>query len=63
MAPRNDGTTKKAANKGAWTAEEDRKLSQCIELHGARRWKTLAVKSGIYVHTYIYTFALIMQVM
>nr|WRQ72374.1 transcription factor MYB114-like protein [Lagerstroemia excelsa] len=47
MAPRTEGTTKKAMNRGAWTAEEDQKLSQYIELHGAKRWKTIATKSGL----------------
>ncbi|KAK1565450.1 hypothetical protein Q3G72_026802 [Acer saccharum] len=35
------------SNKGAWTAEEDRKLSEYIETHGAKRWKTIATKSGL----------------
>ncbi|XP_044485371.1 transcription factor MYB4-like [Mangifera indica] len=47
MAPKNDGSAKKVMNKGAWTAEEDRKLAQCIEIHGAKRWKTVATKSGL----------------
>ncbi|KAI6707372.1 hypothetical protein NL676_010334 [Syzygium grande] len=34
-------------NKGAWTAEEDRRLSEYIEVHGAKRWKTIAAKSGL----------------
>lgn len=42
MAP----PTKKAMNRGAWTPEEDQKLAQCIETHGAKKWKTIAVKSG-----------------
>ena len=49
MAPRvNDGTitSKRAMNRGAWTPEEDRKLAQCIEIHGAKRWKTVAIKSS-----------------
>ncbi|XP_052202484.1 transcription factor MYB114-like [Diospyros lotus] len=33
--------------KGAWTAEEDRKLAECIEVHGAKKWKTIAIKSGL----------------
>lgn len=49
MAPRNDGTNKKAMNKGAWTPEEDQRLSHYIELHGAKRWKAIAVKSGTYI--------------
>ncbi|XP_061337061.1 transcription factor MYB3-like [Gastrolobium bilobum] len=47
MAPKNNGPTKKAVNRGAWTPEEDKKLAQCIEIHGAKRWKTVAVKSGL----------------
>ncbi|KAJ6706262.1 TRANSCRIPTION FACTOR MYB8-RELATED-RELATED [Salix purpurea] len=33
-------------NKGAWTAEEDRKLAEVIAIHGARRWKTVAAKAA-----------------
>ncbi|KAK4748522.1 hypothetical protein SAY87_015108 [Trapa incisa] len=40
-------SAKKVMNRGAWTAEEDRKLSQYIETHGAKRWKTIATKSGL----------------
>ncbi|PKI41545.1 hypothetical protein CRG98_038056 [Punica granatum] len=48
MAPRNDrANAKKVMNKGAWTAEEDQKLSQYIEIHGPKRWKTIAMKSGL----------------
>ncbi|GAB2300840.1 hypothetical protein Dimus_034874 [Dionaea muscipula] len=49
MAPKNVGSSHKnhVVNKGAWTAEEDRKLAQYIELHGARRWKTIALKAGL----------------
>ncbi|KAK8551333.1 hypothetical protein V6N13_119802 [Hibiscus sabdariffa] len=34
-------------NKGAWTAEEDRKLAEVIAVHGARRWKTIANIAGL----------------
>ncbi|XP_031247895.1 transcription factor MYB114-like [Pistacia vera] len=47
MAPKNDASAKKVMNKGAWTAEEDRKLAEYIEIHGAKRWKTVATKSGL----------------
>ncbi|KAL3743306.1 hypothetical protein ACJRO7_018582 [Eucalyptus globulus] len=47
MAPKNDESAKKVMSKGAWTAEEDSKLSQYIEIHGAKRWKTIATKSGL----------------
>lgn len=36
----------KAINRGAWTPEEDRRLAECIEVHGAKRWNTIAIKSG-----------------
>ncbi|KAK9927606.1 hypothetical protein M0R45_024782 [Rubus argutus] len=47
MAPKNDGSTKRVMNKGAWTAEEDRRLSEYIEIHGAKRWKTVASIAGL----------------
>ncbi|KAJ4951912.1 hypothetical protein NE237_028744 [Protea cynaroides] len=47
MAPKNDQLTKRNANKGAWTAEEDQKLAQYIEVHGAKKWKLVAIKAGL----------------
>eukprot|EP00257_Ricinus_communis_P023987 XP_015584118.1 transcription factor MYB114 [Ricinus communis] len=49
MAPKksSEASTKIVMNKGAWTAEEDRKLAQFIEVHGAKRWKTIATKAGL----------------
>ncbi|KAI4311636.1 hypothetical protein MLD38_036516 [Melastoma candidum] len=49
MAPKGDGNrdSKRVMNKGAWTVEEDRMLSEFIEVHGAKKWKTVAVKSGL----------------
>ncbi|OAY60068.1 transcription factor MYB3 isoform X1 [Manihot esculenta] len=38
---------KMVMNKGAWTVEEDRKLADYIEVHGAKRWKTIAFKAGL----------------
>ncbi|XVE51869.1 hypothetical protein DITRI_Ditri02bG0075800 [Diplodiscus trichospermus] len=38
---------KREVNKGAWTAEEDRKLAGVISVHGAKRWKTIATKAGL----------------
>ncbi|KAJ6715168.1 TRANSCRIPTION FACTOR MYB8-RELATED-RELATED [Salix viminalis] len=32
--------------KGAWTAGEDRKLAEVIEIHGAKRWRTIASRAG-----------------
>ncbi|KAL0312981.1 UNVERIFIED_CONTAM: Transcription factor [Sesamum radiatum] len=34
-------------NRGAWTADEDAKLAQYVEIHGPKRWKSVAVKSGL----------------
>jgi myb proto-oncogene protein len=38
--------TKKDANRGTWTAEEDQKLAQVIEIHGPKRWKKVAADAG-----------------
>nr|QCH41114.1 MYB transcription factor 2 [Dimocarpus longan] len=40
-------TMKREVNKGAWTAEEDRKLAEVIAIHGPKKWKTIAVKAGL----------------
>ncbi|CAA0825412.1 Transcription repressor MYB5 [Striga hermonthica] len=34
-------------NKGAWTADEDQTLTHFVEKHGPRRWKSLAILSGL----------------
>ncbi|GMH28912.1 hypothetical protein Nepgr_030755 [Nepenthes gracilis] len=48
MAGKNEGSSgKKVVNRGAWTAEEDRKLAEYIEVHGAKRWKTISLKAGL----------------
>ncbi|KAJ6389222.1 hypothetical protein OIU77_027542 [Salix suchowensis] len=50
MAPKNavtDASPKKVMSRGAWTTEEDSKLARCVEVHGAKRWKTVALKSGL----------------
>ncbi|XP_059644209.1 transcription factor MYB3-like [Cornus florida] len=49
MARKNEGSSssKNVFNKGAWTAEEDQKLAQYVEIHGAEKWKTVAIKSGL----------------
>ena len=36
----------KPLNKGSWTPEEDRKLSEVIAVHGPKKWKTIANKAG-----------------
>ncbi|KAH7867065.1 hypothetical protein Vadar_028482 [Vaccinium darrowii] len=38
---------KEMMNRGAWTAEEDRKLAEVIEIHGPKRWKKIAAKAGL----------------
>ncbi|XP_030971978.1 transcription factor MYB114-like [Quercus lobata] len=43
----NSVSTKKEFNKGAWTAEEDRKLAEVIAIHGAKRWTIIATKAGL----------------
>ncbi|KAK9273384.1 hypothetical protein L1049_018194 [Liquidambar formosana] len=47
MAPMSSQCTKKETNRGAWTAEEDQKLAQVIEIHGPKRWKSVAAKAGL----------------
>ncbi|KAJ0089889.1 hypothetical protein Patl1_13775 [Pistacia atlantica] len=45
MAPLRSQCNKKEANRGAWTAEEDQKLAQVIEIHGPKRWRSVAAKA------------------
>ncbi|XP_058108567.1 transcription factor MYB3-like [Magnolia sinica] len=48
MAPKiMDGAAKPYVNKGAWTADEDQKLSQCIAVHGEKRWRSVPAKAGL----------------
>lgn len=47
MAPKQEGSAKRFCKKGAWTAEEDRELAECIKTHGAKKWKAVATKSGL----------------
>ncbi|KAG8659483.1 transcription factor MYB114 isoform X2 [Manihot esculenta] len=50
MAPVNSeesSNSKMVMNKGAWTAEEDKILAEYIEVHGAKRWKAVAMKAGL----------------
>ncbi|KAF9662294.1 hypothetical protein SADUNF_Sadunf18G0038100 [Salix dunnii] len=44
LAPRSR-CDKREANKGAWTAKEDQKLAQAIEIHGPKRWRSIAAKA------------------
>ncbi|KAL1565146.1 transcription factor MYB114-like isoform X3 [Salvia divinorum] len=41
----NDGNA--SLNKGAWSADEDTTLAQYVAHHGPKRWKTVAIKSGL----------------
>ncbi|KAL5559532.1 hypothetical protein UlMin_035743 [Ulmus minor] len=47
MATMRSQCRKKETNKGAWTSEEDQKLAQVIEIHGPRRWQSIAAKAGL----------------
>ncbi|XP_019173502.1 PREDICTED: transcription factor MYB114-like isoform X2 [Ipomoea nil] len=47
MTSRKSGGARMHVHKGAWTAEEDKKLTHYIENHGAKKWKTVAIKSGL----------------
>ncbi|XP_057521397.1 transcription factor MYB3-like [Amaranthus tricolor] len=38
---------RRIVNKGTWTAEEDQKLSNYIQQHGANHWKTVALNAGL----------------
>ncbi|KAJ6308836.1 hypothetical protein OIU76_018428 [Salix suchowensis] len=42
----------KPMEKGAWTAEEDRKLAEVIEIHGAKRWRTIASRADNEIKNY-----------
>eukprot|EP00253_Pinus_taeda_P025832 PITA_25832 len=37
----------KGLNLGAWTASEDRILSEYIKIHGAGQWRSLSIKAGL----------------
>ncbi|MBA0564606.1 hypothetical protein Golob_009536 [Gossypium lobatum] len=39
--------SKKEANRGAWTDEEDQKLAQVVEIYGPKRWQAVAAKAGL----------------
>ncbi|KAL6000146.1 hypothetical protein ACLOJK_034824 [Asimina triloba] len=42
-----DQSVQKDRNRGAWTAEEDRKLAECIAIHGDKRWRSVPAKAGL----------------
>ncbi|URD98903.1 Myb-like DNA-binding domain [Musa troglodytarum] len=39
-------TSVMAWKRGAWSAEEDRKLAEYVTAHGDKRWTTVAAKAG-----------------
>lgn len=39
----------KLTNKGAWTAEEDRKLVNYVLENGDKKWRTLPSKAGTFI--------------
>ncbi|KVH92921.1 Homeodomain-like protein [Cynara cardunculus var. scolymus] len=39
-------STKKEINRGAWTAEEDEKLAEAIQIHGPKKWTAIAAKAA-----------------
>lgn len=48
----------KGLRKGAWTAEEDNLLRQCIDKYGEGKWHQVPLRAGmllfIILHTHIY---------
>ncbi|KAF6152566.1 hypothetical protein GIB67_013013 [Kingdonia uniflora] len=45
--PINGNSMKEYTAKGTWTVEEDRILSEFIEVHGPKKWRTVALKAGL----------------
>lgn len=41
---------KKTTNKGAWSKQEDVKLTQYIQKHGEGSWRSLPVAAGTYIY-------------
>ncbi|XP_050251088.1 transcription factor MYB8-like [Quercus robur] len=39
--------SKEEMNKGAWTAQEDKILTDYVAIHGERKWSTVAKKAGL----------------
>ncbi|RWW78059.1 hypothetical protein BHE74_00013737 [Ensete ventricosum] len=44
-----------AWKRGAWSAEEDRKLVECVTAHGDKKWRTLAAKAGLFSSPFLLT--------
>lgn len=58
----NEGKKKKKKQKnvmawkrGAWSAEEDRKLVEYVTAHGDKKWRTLAAKAGMFPSPFLLT--------
>ncbi|KAJ0745016.1 putative transcription factor MYB-related family [Helianthus annuus] len=47
MDSKTNKSTSKEINRGAWTAEEDEKLAEAIEIHGPKKWTVVAAKAGL----------------
>ncbi|XP_077230601.1 transcription factor MYB123-like isoform X2 [Tasmannia lanceolata] len=47
MAAKAEKSVKTDVNKRAWTLEEDRKLSQCIERDGEKGWRSVPARAGL----------------
>ena len=39
--------SKEEMNKGAWTAQEDKILTDYVAIHGERKWSNIAKKAGM----------------
>ncbi|XP_042499444.1 transcription factor MYB114-like [Macadamia integrifolia] len=42
-----NGSADKEAKRGAWAAEEDQRLAQVVEIHGPKKWQSIAAKAGL----------------
>lgn len=54
----NEGKKKKSVmawKRGAWSAEEDRKLVEYVTAHGDKKWRTLAAKAGLFPSPFLLT--------
>ncbi|KAJ9568417.1 hypothetical protein OSB04_004383 [Centaurea solstitialis] len=47
MDSRTKKSIKKEISRGSWTAEEDEKLAEAIEIYGPKKWTVIAAKAGV----------------